>query len=264
MSYKIANGFFRDNAAKLECDFKKTDLYKYLEAIYGPLIYVNEPDGFFISVCKHGKETWVMEKVFYDSPKYYNDKGFRNNKDEISLVEIGCWIPAGLRKYIYRKKPLFPQDHDQGFNLSRGGYCVIDIKDKKLTENLFKTYLPTNTVFDRMDYFRIDRGKSSITTPYRNLNSCLVSMVVGKNRSFSVGTYNWIDKFEKDLVGRELDKRELDVKSVNPAHGNIDLEKNKALVLNVFNPRYYHQTSKSSSEWTQIFGSYQEIVSSLV
>lgn len=267
MVTQIATHFFREGAVKIDTSFEKTDLYKFLTKIYGPLVYVSEP-GFFISVCKKGNETYLTESNFFNSRKQINEAIFK--KEE--LIEVGCWVPLVMRKYIYRKKPDFSNDI-VGFNLSRQGYHTIDLEEGDLDfiktkwdkleadklSKFFHKYLPKNVLFQRLELSYSNNVKNTKKTESDPVRMMGYSGVVGLitnvctdkvSKFLKVGTYSWYDKYIKDAANNALDDSVLEKDFLNPPHAEIELKLGKAVLVNLFNPKFYYAYSSSGKHST--------------
>lgn len=124
MMNRIAENFFKHGFTKLDGPFEETDLYKFLNYVYGPLIYTENINPYFLSVCKYQNETWLMEKVFYDMPLAHNVESVKNLAGK-QLNEVGCWVPS--------KMPNIHSDWDTDFvkgeKLSKAGYLVETVND---------------------------------------------------------------------------------------------------------------------------------------
>lgn len=260
---KIAEKFFRHDAAKLEGDFKKTDLCKFLELQYGEMVYVNSP-GFFISVYKKGTDTYVFDKMHYDFAKHY--QSFTND----SLVEVGCWVPVSMRKFVYRKQPSFPE---WGFELSRSGYTVIDIEEKDLDpfkvkkseldpkrmEKFFHKYVDENTLFSRLNRFdfAVDLGSNSVEDliMYRKLNQkSMIGMLLNicnpekARKILHVSTHSWYGKYQFDRIANSFS--DALVEFYNQPHAQVDLRPNSIVLLNMHNPKFCYGITSNGKHST--------------
>lgn len=246
---KIADKFFKHDGVKLNGDFKKTDLCKFLEHQYGEMVYVNSP-GFFISVCKVGKDTYLFDKLYSNASEQYSSL-FGG-----SLIEVGCWVPIDMRKYVHRKQPVFPNN---GFELSKFGYTIVDVEEKDFEifkkkkseldysriEKFFHKYTKDNILFDRLDLFDSNYTSSSkkldLVLKNQLSKKAIVGMVVNNcnpekaEKFLHVSTHKWIKKFEEDLVSKSFESA---IAKHNIPHAKISLKPNSVVLINLYNPKY--------------------------
>lgn len=282
---KIAKKLFKEHKITLSTgfDFKSSDLYVYLKALYE-----KEPvymDYGLFKVVEEDGQLVISEHIFYDYqpqkkakcyigfkelPKHNNiientPFGFELSQKGYSIfktTENEQNVLSNYQNVSYRKTPI-----EQGLNEPEATFKFNDIiwgnkepkknstegavfsglKEMIVSKSSFSSFLQSLNIFDA-NLLRWKKGRSMDAhngVDYRSFLNLITYFTEGcpDTREVTLGEYDWYDTTFQSILSKNYDQL------MNIQNEKIIIERHKvntesAILINVFNPKFYHQVGE--------------------
>ena len=278
---KIAKDFFDYNIVDIKNieEFFESDLCKYFEMLYKKKLVVSSSG--FIKIVKKQGFVRLLENVFKEygdpSDQYITFEGINFNKGDIEFSNIGSALSThgyaranNTRSYIedtLYKLPILPFS-DLGceratepsrtlkFNSNAWGKpnfqnstCRDVYKNVERELKRVVSFSPILSSMDAFDCIALEWNKGRRILPHNDVDFRMFVNMVSYNtensgsRYLCTGSYDWYDYMFHSIITEDWEATN-NIVADRKEENKIWADTNISVLVNVFNPRFYHEVSE--------------------